>query len=206
MDISMIAQLATLAGVLLTPALTLFKQRKALEIVEQRLIYKYEDLAKDVKTLMKSYEKNENYNEYLNQMNSAVDAAKDYLKKDELLVNFAIYKSGKFIKHSMGSLPRMRADNIDYIYEQGKVQLGECKQRCAELFGETFCYKYYQKHDEMAEKYSREVAKIIEAGKKYEWNDIERSVFIESLKFMQNFLRLLHDIYYNDYEDLMFYS
>ena len=172
--------------------IALFKILKDIKGSEERTCKKIEDLSNNVKILTTDYDDRCLEDNWGKELRKIADSAKDFLSSDEILLNFAIYKAERFIEHAMTSIHIASIDNYDYVYERGSVILNECLSLCSTKMNKEFTSIFYEKHIMKALDFAENIKIILEDR----YNDKKRRLFIESAKFLQTFLRDIHDVYY----------
>jgi len=160
--------------------------------LEERIMGIIKPMQTDINVLKKDNAERTQEESWEKELRKIVSASKEFLSENETLMDFALYKSDKFIIHVMSSMAHMEMSSFDYICKSGGVVLKDCVGKAFRLMGDRFVEEFYNDHIKKAEEYSDIVKSILED----KYNDKKRRVFIESAKFLQAFLRDIHDAYY----------
>lgn len=177
----------------ITAITALIKILKNQKSFEEKAMVEIKEIKKDICELKKDSQSRTQEETWERELRMIVAASKEFLSDNETLMDFALYKADKFIRHVMSSMPLMLdIESFDYVCKNSGVILKDCVSVAFKLMGDRFVEEFYDKHITKAEKYQEAVKTVLEDR----YNDKKRRVFMESSKFLQTFLRDIHDAYY----------
>lgn len=156
-----------------------------------------EENKNQLKLLVDDYQYRAAEESWHREMLDTVDKAREYLSECPELQRFAIMKAEKFTEYVLFCMKNYGEQDIETLIDRGWGLRDEFKYECGNRFNREFAEDYYKAHDVECTKYMAEIRKIVADR----YNDKRRRIYIESLRFMSTFLRIMHDTYFHHFNE-----